>query len=662
MLSLKRSAPFFMILIFSLCNTLPCLASEKIIIFAPKKRQFTGIPVLFHIQAKNIIVPAKASLYYRPAGVSVFHRITMKKETPLDFRVLLKAEKIMPPGIEYFFTINDRYGHTFTFPEHNPEKTPYILKINLDRYPPHLVKTLPAKEKTLTEARPRIKIFFKDEETEVDTGSVRLFLDNTDVSQLASITKTEVSYQPGWAMNPGRHKISIEMNDICGNRMPVKSWYFTTAPIQADRKINADIQWDGALRYQTLSHENNQNPAWNLHSSATLTSALDSENFTTSLDANIWYTEEEGQGPQGDNFNLNHYLYRARSGNLSLEIGDVSVKGSELITSSIARRGGVVTMHAQATEIQGFVLRSNAVTGFDHIIGTDDPNQRLTGISVCRNIMGDKKLNIKTAYITGTNNEPANYNASSLEPGTQGNIYSLNATSELWEGKLKLEGEFSGTSYDSDTSDDLGRARGHAWFAKASGQGPSCSWETGVKYLGQDFHSVINATGTDNRAEYHAGIGWQALSSSFRLTGVRIIDNIEQDPLMPVIRNTTGTFSYNMAKAKWPAFFLNCSLNFQDSKHEPSSFSPVKNSTQTAGGGFSLAGSNWSISPSYTFMNFDDKSDTADNDSQTHVAIISGSASPAERFSINPSISYTRLHTNASDLTTQTWQGALGAF
>lgn len=154
--------------------------------------------------------------------------------------------------------------------------------------------------------------------------------------------------------------------------------------------------------------------------------------------------------------------------------------------------------------------------------------------------------------------------------------------------------------------------------------------------------------------------GRRALSSGFRITGIRVVDNVDEDPLMPVIRNTTGTFTYTLAKAKWPAFFFTYTLNTQDSSNEPRNYSPIKNQTQSVGGGFSLSGSRWSIAPAYTFTAFNDKSSATDNDSRTHVAVLSGSLRPTDTFAVNPSVSYTSMHTDATDLTTKTLQGALG--
>ncbi len=660
MANLKRAAPLLIFFIFFFLDISACPGAEQLKIFAPKDHQFAGVPVLFHIQIRNMVPPKSVFLYYRPAGVSVFHHIAMERTTALDFRVLIKAEKIIPPGIEYFFAVNDETGHTFTFPSLNPEKKPYFLRISPDENPPHLVTAEPEKGSALKKNPPFIKICFKDEETKVDVKSVRIFLDMTDISQLAEISETGLSCRYPSGLDPGRHTISVEMNDICGNRMAPETWSFTIASSQDKTRPSADIQWDGTGRYQLARHKTNSEPAWNIHSSASLKSQFALSGIKNFLDANIWYIQEEGPGPKGDDFNLNHYLYKAQHEKQSLEIGDVSVEGTELTSRSIARRGGLVKIQSELTKFQGFVLRSNAITGFDHIAGIDDPDQRLVGASLSREIIAGKKLILKTSYITGTNHEPFNYNASSLEAGTEGNIYSMGAQSELLRGKLKFEGEFCTSSYDSDISDDFGRTDDKAWFAKASGRGDSYDWDASCKYLGQDFHTIVNATGVGNRAEYHAGVRWQALSSSFRVTGLRIIDNIEKDPLMPVMKNTTGTIAYNLAKPEWPAFFCTYTLSIQNSDHEPANFSPVKNRIQSAGGGFSLSKNKWNISPSYTIIIFDDRSATTNNDSRTHVVSVSGSLRPADMFSISPSLSYTNLHTDASDLTYETWQATIG--
>ncbi len=91
-------------------------AAGNISVFSPGKAHFAGEPLVFHFQTRDIINPVQARVYYRYKGINTFHFLVMKKETAVDFRVLLKARKIIPPGMEYYFVVRDQAGHTFLFP------------------------------------------------------------------------------------------------------------------------------------------------------------------------------------------------------------------------------------------------------------------------------------------------------------------------------------------------------------------------------------------------------------------------------------------------------------------------------------------------------------------------------------------------------------------
>ena len=117
---------------------------------------------------------------------------------------------------------------------------------------------------------------------------------------------------------------------------------------------------------------------------------------------------------------------------------------------SIARRGALFAVTGEKTSTEVFALRSNAVTGFDHILGFDDPDQLLAGASVERRISGDGSWTLKAAALAGKNAVPDDYNASTLQPGTEGRAFSLGATGRMAGGKVTLTGEVAGTSYDVD--------------------------------------------------------------------------------------------------------------------------------------------------------------------------------------------------------------------
>ena len=108
-MGLSRSArgAGFILLFLLLLQSGIASAAEKISILFPKSVHFAGQPVLYHLQTINIYQPEQAFVYYRPKGIKVFRRLSMSRETEVDFRILLKAEKIIPPGIEYYFVITN---------------------------------------------------------------------------------------------------------------------------------------------------------------------------------------------------------------------------------------------------------------------------------------------------------------------------------------------------------------------------------------------------------------------------------------------------------------------------------------------------------------------------------------------------------------------------
>ncbi|MCF8028910.1 MAG: hypothetical protein K9K81_11140 [Desulfobacteraceae bacterium] len=636
------------------------LAAQSIKLVSPEKPHFAGQPLVFHIQTEQIVSPQRAAVYYRPRGISVFRKLLLEKKTPVDFRAVLEGRKVMPPGIEYYLVVEDEKGDVFTFPEQNPKQNPYFINIDLDRTPPRITEIVPEKDAELDQTRPRIRIAFEDVQTRVDTGSIRLAVDGRDVTRLSKITKEAVTYQPESGLSRGRHTITMHMADISGNRIEPNSWVFYVAKSGYIDDARAAVEWHGEARRKILESEDNPEPAWKVQSRARLDSRLESGNFQASAEADAWYTEEEGPGPQGDTFDLARFLARAEYGEQLAAVGDVTVEGTGLISRSIARRGGRVEMNAAGVRAEGFALRSNAVTGFEHGLGIGDSDQQMVGGSVEKEFIRDQGLKLRAGYITGKNRDPDDYNAASLEAGTEGSMLSLALESRILDGKLAVAAEYCDTRFDSDVSDQYGQESDHAWSARISGRGGTYDWQAGYTYLGPDFQNIANPTGANNREEYSASGGLRALSSAFRISLFHNRDNAEEDPLMPMIENAGGTLSWSLARSGWPAAYVNYTVNDQQSDQEPTGYDPIENQTQTIGCGFSVFGDDWSLSPGYTFTAFNDEAAAADNDSRTHTATLSGSLNPIDNLSINPSLSYTRFDTDAADHVTETYQATLG--
>ena len=273
-------------------------AAENISIISPKEPHFAGQSILFHIQTKEFFSPRKATVFYRTIGISFYRKLPMKKDTPVDFRAFLKGQKAIPPGIEYFFVVEDGKGRVFTFPELDPKKHPFSLRIELDKEPPKVLKVSPREGASFKDHRPAIQISSADEETKVEPRSVHLFVHKTDVTQLAKITENQAIYTPPSDLSDGRHTMTLTLSDIYGNRMKPRTWTFSIPKTKKLERASAKIQWDGELRHKLVDKERSQQPDWNINSSATLDSLAEWDDMKTSFNANVWYVEEEGPGPQ----------------------------------------------------------------------------------------------------------------------------------------------------------------------------------------------------------------------------------------------------------------------------------------------------------------------------------------------------------------------------
>jgi len=640
----------------------PAWGKEAIDILSPKGPHLAGQSIIFHIQAREFTQPVKASLFYRTIGITIYRKVPMKQESPVDFRAFIKGQKAIPPGLEYYFVLKDGKGRVFTFPELDPKKHPYRLKIRLDVEPPRIIETIPPEGAAIEDLRPAIRIAYEDKESQVDTESVRLLLDGRDVTQLSEVDEKGITFTPPMDLSHGKHTVTLAMSDIYGNRIKPQSWTFS---VPRSRKWDlergeARLQWDAEMRHKLVDKETNQQPSWNINSSLTADASAEWRDVKTSFNANLWYVEEQGPAPEGDNFNLNHFLYQLEKGPHQLALGDVTVQGTELVSQAISRRGGSASLDLEGTKAQVFALRSNYITGFNHGLGFSDSDQRILGGSIERKILEKEKLALRLTYLDGTNKNPDNYNSSTLEGGTEGNIFSIAVASQLMGEKLMAEAEYSSSRFDSDLSDTLGKESDKAWLIKFSGRESRANWDAGYKYLGPDFRSIANPTGSFDREEFHVGGGIRLPSSYMNIRIVHNQDNVEEDPLMPVIRNSTGMLTYNLNISGWPSIFLTETFSIQDSTKEPGSFTPIESNTNTSSIGFAIARQRWNFSPSYTFTRFNDRTG-ADADSRTHVVTLAGGIRPWDRVSINPSFSYTSFHTKSTGVTTKTYQGTLGS-
>ncbi len=508
--------------------------------------------------------------------------------------------------------------------------------------------------------RAELTIHLSETGTPTNWSALRLTVDNIDVTQLALLDGDIIRYSPETDFAYGTHTVILEAMDEQGNMSVPQHWSFTI-PVSdyidnASTRAQVDVEIGGMI----LEPDDGSDPDWQVQSNISLTSLVESGALRVSFEANGWYTQQQGDEPTGDDLNLNNYLLMFEYGKQKLAIGDLQVNGTELLGDSIARRGGLLALNLGRTHLESFLLRSNAVTGFSNFSGMNDPDQQLYGATLEQIVLKDDALQIKGSVIGGKNASPENYNSGSMLAGNKGEIYSAQITSRLFDKRLDINGEYSFSHFDADLSDDQDRLWDEAWLFRLAGRAEAFDYGGGYKYLGQDFHSIVTPASPANREEYTIYGTKTYEESSLSANFLHILDNVDRDPLQPLVRNSNIDLTYTLYKIDWPVFFINSILGLQDSTDEPMGFPALKNRTETIGGGFTLAKERWNMVPSYYFTRYEDDSET-DSDSNTHQFVLSLGLQPHEKMSFSPSLSYSRISEETTDVTNETFQGVLSA-
>ncbi len=646
-------------MISSFCFTSRVFGEERISVLSPGKKHFAGQTLFFHIQATGFYQIQEITVYYRYTGAKRFRKLSLKKESEVDFTGTIPGEKIIPPGIEYFIKLTDGRGQVFTLPPRDPEKNPFKLPVSLDTRPPTVEKIYPEEGDVIDETRPEIRAIFKDFETAVDPSSIRIFLDKKDVTPKSRVSENSVTYVPDSPLSYGPHTVTVLAADPFGNRSPPREWSFTVRQTARFDKADVTLELDGEGRLEVLEKDSSASPDWALQSRGKLTTDIRKGDFTFNFSGNVWYREEDGPGPSDDRFNLTDYLAEVRFGKAYLRLGDVSVNLTELSGASLSRRGAVMGIKTEDYEIQGFSTRSTYVTGFNGGIGAFNPDRRILGGKAKGTLIKPLDLALTLLYLAGKIETPGGYGVSTTEAPSEGDLFSILLEGKIRGEKLSFSSEYTASRFDEDLTSPDGKKTDSAWKVKVGSRGDGYNLTAFVKYLGPDFSTIVSPTSVNDRIEYTLGWGFGTSPLSFQFNISHYEDNVDRDPTLPVIRNKSGSVRVTFSSPGGFSVYSGYSITSQDSVREPSSYSPTKQVTHIINLGASFPGTNFSFFPIYTYTKVNDRSAATNNDSETHNLSVSASYRPSENVSLSPVFSYTNIRPRSTGLTTETLQSAL---
>jgi hypothetical protein len=122
----------------------------------------------------------------------------------------------------------------------NPVEDEWTFTVDataLDTTPPEITSMQPVDLSILSDDTPVISASYSDE-SGIDTGSVVVMVDALDISSLATITSSGVTYAPIARLSEGPHDVYLEVEDASSNRnKATQAWQFTVdtvAPLITD--------------------------------------------------------------------------------------------------------------------------------------------------------------------------------------------------------------------------------------------------------------------------------------------------------------------------------------------------------------------------------------------------------------------------------------------
>ncbi len=124
-----------------------------------------------------------------------------------------------------------------------------VLAVAVVGYP-NVYRFKPFRDETISTSRPDIGAYFTDRFADIDTTTVRLFVDGNDVTASARVTDHNAFYQPETPLVSGDHQVRLEVGTTRGF-ISTHNWTFhINAPTDVDHRVNdAPSSWKLTRNY-----------------------------------------------------------------------------------------------------------------------------------------------------------------------------------------------------------------------------------------------------------------------------------------------------------------------------------------------------------------------------------------------------------------------------
>ena len=163
------------------------------------------------------------TLYYRVVGENEFKSVPMGLNDGV-YQGIIGKKDLDAKGIEYKIEASDIEGN---------KATTDINKISIssdDKTNPEITSISPADNANVGKNKtPKISAKYADR-SGIKLDSIKLFFNDEEVTEKATITETELTYQVKEALENGTYKVKLQLADNAGNKTE-KEWTFKVADV-----------------------------------------------------------------------------------------------------------------------------------------------------------------------------------------------------------------------------------------------------------------------------------------------------------------------------------------------------------------------------------------------------------------------------------------------
>jgi hypothetical protein len=533
---------------------------------------------------------------------------------------------------------------------------------------PEQLRFLPAPESVVIGRRPQIEAIFPSDLPAKVQDSVVVAVDGTDVTTQVIRQPGRLTYRPASGLKPGPHTVTLTFPDPASSGGEPIQWSFSIRDYAVLEEGSLDVE--GSLTYEQAARRlQGTDPHWNLFGNVKISGRASERGVVVTLDGNLRYIDAEGPGPPGpgqtprNNFDLADFLFTLSKDPHKLQLGDVQVTESFLSTGwSFPRRGGLLTVDLFGTEVHLFQVRSNSIVGFDHGLGIHDPDRRVQGASVARDLLPDKALRMKVTYLDGENASPQSFNTGSAEGGQSGDLFSLSATSSLLGQTLRGEAEVAFSRFDANTADEFQRRGDTGVRLKLDGT----AWEKlnlGLEYkrIGLNFQSIANPYFVRDREGFTLSANAPWGPNQFSLGFSQEHDNVRDDPLLPRIEQRTYAAAWGLQTTDYPSLTLGYNRSEQRSTREPEGFARVDTVTDAFGAGVAYSQPTWNANLNGGYSIQENHNGVTPPDSTSWNLMLGAGYRPTPNLNLAPSFGFTRSSNRVTDVATDTFLPTLTA-